>query len=331
VDIREERQKNPIAENVTALIAVSRPILAGLLHSIGEEFLLAHGGRENLRLADLGRVRKANDGDLGVAFEYAVHEAILDGNPVVTERVVDALARCNIRKGDPASILFAIEKDGAKQLVQTKRELITPDSRVLSGKRGQPVKLQKHMNQLAAAFQRPTTRLALPRSIRGLWKADLFLGSPTPDHWVGTSIKINPGALEAAAGLRVAIVPVGPDRKDSIRVDEHRNLVICPLPHDFSFMQLFYEGMRIMQALLDTDFRMPRDAALPNPQHREVARMYVERRNFTVSEVIEAVRPFGQPELLTTETEEVSSLTFESDAQSKTDTAVGPIPRWDSA
>ncbi len=84
----------------------------------------------------------------------------------------------NIKKGDPASILFAIEKQGSKQLISTDLDLITDNSRALSLKQGQPVKLKKYLNQLAAAFRRPKTGPNLPQSIKGLWKADLFLGSP---------------------------------------------------------------------------------------------------------------------------------------------------------
>lgn len=328
--VREERQVAPIAEDVSALLAVTRPVIAGLLHSIGEEYLVAHGGRGSMRLADLGRVRKRNDGDLGVAFEYAVHDAVANGtSAVVLDRVSDALQRCNISRGDPASILFAMEKSGAKQLIETRRELITSDSRVLSGNRGQPVKLQRYMNQLAAAFHRPTTRLALPRSIQGLWKADLFLGSTEPDHWVGTTIKVNPRALEGAPGLRIAIVPSSSGRSDAIRRDDHKNLIICPLPHDFSFMQTFHEGMRIVQTLVTRDFKTPTDAELPNPMHREVARVYVERREFTVQDVLDAVGIFAQPGLLDTSTEDVDSVTFETSQEAETSTMLGPIPLLD--
>ena len=326
VEIREERQVNPVAEDVSALVAVTRPIITGLLHSIGEEYLRPHGGRAGMRLADLGRVRKASDGDLGVAFEYAVHDAIMNGNGVIVDRVSEALRNCNISRGAPQSILFAMEKSGAKQLVKTQRELITPESRVLSGRRGQPVKLQRYMNQLAAAFHRPTTRLALPQSIQGLWKADLFLGSTAPDHWVGTTIKINPRDLEGAAGLRIAIVPTSSGASDSIRRDDKRNLVICPLPHDFSFMQTFHEGMRIVQVLVARDFKMPADAELPNPMHREVARIYVERREFTVHEVLDAVATFAQPELLDASIEQATSIKFDSSRSGETSTLLGPIP-----
>lgn len=330
MEVREERQVSAVAEDVSALVALTRPIIAGLLHSIGEEFLVAHGGRANLRLGDLGRVRKANDGDLGVAFEYAVHDAIIGGNPVVLDRISTALKRCRIERGDPASILFAMEKNGAKQLIETKRELITSESRVLSGNRGQPVKLQRYMNQLAAAFHRPTTRLALPRSIQGLWKADLFVGSTVPDHWVGTTIKVNPRQLEGAPGLRVAIVPTSSGRSDAVRLDEQKNLIVCPLPHDYSFMQLFHEGMRIVQMLVARDFRMPTDPDLPNPMHREVARIYVERRDYSVREVLESVAVFAQPELLDAAAEQVETVRFESNSSPDTSTMIGPIPRLTS-
>lgn len=329
MDLREERQQNPVADDYSALIAVTRPIVAALLHSVADEHLEPHGGPKQIKLKHLGRVRKANDGDLGVAFEYAVHQAVMDAEATVTERVADALGLCRIKQGDPASILFAMEKDGAKQLVDTQRDLITADSRVLSGKKGQPVKLQKHMNQLAAAFHRKTTSPALPRSIRGLWKADLFLGSPARDHWVGTTIKIRPGRLEAAAGLRIAIVPAGTQQSDAVVLDEHKQLVICPVPHDYSFMQTFHEGMRIVQVLCATDFKAPKLVDLPNPIHREVAGVYVERREFAVQEVLDSVATFAQPQLLETSTEQVDSDAFASVAPARTNTAIGPVPRVD--
>lgn len=329
MEIREERQLNPVSDEVSALVAVTRPIIVGLLHSIGEEYLVAHGGRAEMRLADLGRVRKSSDGDLGVAFEYAVHDAVMRGEPVITDRVATALARVRITQGAPASILFAIEKSGSKQLVETARELITPESRVLSGRRGQPVKLQGYLNQIAAAFHRPTARPQLPRSIRGLWKADLFLGSPSPDHWVGTSVKINRAQLEGAEGLRIGIVPTAAGTSDQVRLDETRNLVVCPVPHDFSFMQVFYEAMRIVQALVANDFKMPKDAELPSPAHREVARIYVERREFKVGEVLDAVGIFAQPHLLETSPENVTVTLYDGSRPSATSTALGPIPRID--
>lgn len=254
-----------------------------------------------------------------------MHDAVRNENPIVQERVGEALSQCRIQEGDPKSILFAIEKQGSKQLVDTDINLLTEESRVLSGKRGQPAKLKGYLNQLAAAFRRPTTRLNLPQSIRGLWKADLFLGSNVPDHWVGTSVKYNPLHLEAAPGLRVAIVPTQSGRSDAIRLDEQKNLIICPIPHDASFMQTFHEGWRIAQALCESDFKMPKDVGLPTPLHREAARVFVERRDFAVGEVIEATEKFAQPHLLETNTETVVTADLGTE-KAETQTVVGPFP-----
>jgi hypothetical protein len=151
---------------------------------------------------------------------------------------------------------------------------------------------------LAAAFRRAKVRDDLPSSIRGLWKADLFLGSPERDHWVGTSVKIVPGHLEGAPGLRIGIVPTKSGVSDAIHKDNARNLVVCPLPHDYDFMQVFYEGLRVVQALCRTDFEMPNEALLASPVHREVARVWAERRDRPVVEVMDAVQTFAQKGLL---------------------------------
>lgn len=328
MEIREEHQQNPVADEVSALVAVTRPIIAGVLQSIPREALEDLGQtREALPLRQLGRLRSAGDGDCGIAFEYAVHNAVMTGEPVATERIADALKRCNIKRGDPASILFAIEKAGSQQLISTEMDLITDNSRCLSGKAGQPIKLKNWLTNLAAAFRRPNTRPNLPQSIRGLWKADLFLGSTEPDHWVGTTVKINRSDLEAASGLRVAIVPSRAGASDAIRHDVQKNLIVCPMPHDASFMQVFYEGWRIVQALCESHFSTPKPVDLPNPLHREVARMYVERRAFPVLDVLEATGKFAQPELLVTSDETVASVAFQSVAAPGTRTVVSPFPR----
>jgi hypothetical protein len=328
MEIREERQAAPVADVVAALVAVTRPAIAGVLASIGVEYLDAYeGDRTRVPLKMLGRLRKQGDGDCGIAFEYAIHDAVMGANPVVIERVSEALKECRITRGDPASILFAIEKQGSKQLISTELDVITDESRILSGQRGQPAKLKRHLNQLAAAFRRPTTRLNLPQSIRGLWKADLFLGSPLPDHWVGTTVKINPSHLEAAPGLRIAVVPTQAGRSDAIRLDEKKNLVICPLPHDASFMQVFYEGWRIVQALCESDFKMPGEVDLPRPADREVARIYVERREFTAVEVLRATEKFAQPHLLEPRTETVASESLGSSIAPATATVVSPFAK----
>lgn len=326
MEIREERQVSPVEDPVSALVAVTRPIINSVVQSIATEYLTPFESRADVPLNMLGKLRGIGDGDIGVAFEYAIHEAVQRTDPVIVERISAALRLCNIKGGDPSSILFAIEKQGSKQLIGTDIELITENSRALSGKRGQPVKLKKYLNQLAAAFRRSSTRLNLPQSIRGLWKADLFLGSTEPDHWVGTSVKIRRDRLEAAPGLRIAIVPDRTGRADAIERDDSKNLVICPVPHDESFMQVFYEGWRLVQSLCAANFKMPQPVAVHTPVLREVAKVYIDRRRFTVGEVLAETAHYAQPHLLETTTESVASTSFESGAQPGTATVVGPFP-----
>lgn len=328
MEVRKERQLNAVGDEVLALTATVRPVLAGVLYALKSDVVSEAGGRDSVKLKMLPRLYRPGDGDVGICFEYAVHQALNENDPRVVERIADAVKLCRIRTSDPKSILFGIEKSGAVQLIDTARAVLTEESRALAGIQGQPPKLLRRMNMLAAAFRRPTTRLALPWSIRGLWKADLFVGSSATQQWVGTSVKINASDLEGAAGLRIGIVPTRSGKSDKVRLDDDRSLVICPLHHDGDFMQVFYEGWRVVQAFLDADARVPKEAVLPRPVHREVCRILEERREFPVVDVIDALKVFSQPELLVTDTRQVSLMDIKEDtASSATSTLLAPLSK----
>jgi len=239
-------------------------------------------------------------------------------------RVRDAAKLCKLTgQAPPKSILFGLEKTGTQQLIDTAEDVLTDESGLLYGTRGQPAKLKRHLNQIAGAFRNRQTRPALPYSIRGLWKADLFVGYTDAERWVATTVKINPSQLEGAAGLRIGIVPTKQGARDAVRKDENKNLIICPLHHDQDFMQTFYEGWRIVQAFIDADGQMPKEASLPRPAHREVARILTERRDFAVIDVVEAIGAFSQPGLLETDDKQVDTKTLKG--QSNTDLVIAPL------
>jgi hypothetical protein len=325
MEVRREKQVNQVGDEVLALTAVVRPILTGVLNALKADVVTEAGGHENVKLKMLPRLYRPGDGDVGICFEYAVHEAMNNGDERVVERINDAMKLCRIRPTEPRSILFGIEKSGAIQLIDTARGILTEDSRTLAGNVGQPPKLLRRLNTLAAAFRRPTTRLALPWSIRGLWKADLFVGSLDTQQWVGTSVKINPSQLESAAGLRIGITPTRQGKSDKVRLDEGRGLVICPLHHDADFMQVFYEGWRVVQAFIDADAKVPKEAVLPRPVDREICRMLEERRDFPAIDVIAALKIFSQPELFVTAADQVQLEGVKG--ESETTTLVAPISR----
>ena len=91
MQIRQERQLNAIADEVLALTAVVRPILTGVLYALKDDIVRQAGGRANISLAMLARLYRAGDGDCGICFEYAVHDAMRRGDPRVIERVNDAI------------------------------------------------------------------------------------------------------------------------------------------------------------------------------------------------------------------------------------------------
>jgi len=260
------------------------------------------GGYENVKLKMLPRLYRPGDGDCGICFEYAVHDAMKRGEPAVMERLTDAMSQyCNVPGHVPASILFGAEKTGSLRLIDTAREILTDESRLLAGNRGQPVKLKRHIDSVSAAFRKQELREHLPWSISGLWKADLFVGYTDSDRWVGTSVKVNKAMLEPARGLRIGIVPTSQGRSDAVRRDDSKNLILCPIPHDGAFMETFYQGWQVAQQFIAADARLPKEVALPRAPERQVARYLADRPEYAVPEVIEAVGPLAQPELLKTD------------------------------
>ena len=114
-------------------------------------------------------------------------------------------------------------------------------------------------------------------------------------------MKINPVALQGDRGLRVGIVPATQGKTDRVTKDDRRNLVICPLPYDGSFIETFYLAWEVVIAFLNADATVPKEVALPRPAARTVARYLTDRREFPVLDVIEALLPLSQPELLRTD------------------------------
>ena len=323
-----EFQESPVADEVSAITAVTRPILTGILLGLKGEVVAEVGGLDNVKLFMLPRLRRPGHGDTGVCFEYAVHDALNNRNGMILDRVSSALAQCKVPGSDVSSILFGAEKSGASSIIATAKTLLTEDSVLLYGAQGRPGKLKRHVEAVAKAFRSTTARQLLPGSFSGLWKADLFTGRRDTDRWVGTTLKINRDHLEGAKGLRLGIVPAKQGEKDSIEYDDARNLVICPLPYDRSFMQIFYEGWEVMMAFLAADAHLPAEVALPRPPARQVARYLADRREFSVRKVIEALLPLAQPELLRTKEEQAAQSAVTGAATITTTTSLmAPMPQ----
>lgn len=331
IQLRLQLQQNDVADDVSALTAVVRPIIEGVLYALKGDVVAEVGGHDNVKLKMLPRLYRPGDRDCGICFEYAVHDALNRGESTVTERLHDAMTRfCNVPGRMPSSILFGLEKGGALNLIDTAKERLTEESRLLAGIPAQPAKLKRHIDSLAAAFRRRELREMLPWSISGLWKADLFVGHTDADRWVGTSVKVNQDHLEGARGLRIGIVPTKQGGKDLVRKDESKNLVICPLPYDGAFMELFYAGFGLVKQFIAADAKVPDEVYLPRPAERQVAKYLADRREFPVKDVLEALKHLSQPELLRTAEHDVSVVSRREEPRPiHTDTLVAPLAKKD--
>jgi hypothetical protein len=325
MEIRHEIQTADVADEVSAVVAVVRPILQATLYSLRKEVVAPFGGYDKVPLYMLADLRKPGDGDTGISFEYAIHDAMLRCDPAVVERVHDALLKCKVKGDTVASIMFGIEKSGAQMLIETASESLTKDSQLMSGYRGRPVKLTRHLGAVATAFRSPKKRATLPQSISGLWKADLFLGETEGDRWVGTTVKINSRQLVGAKGLRIGVVPAKQGNSDAVRVDDARNLVVCPVPYDGEFMEVFYEAWQAVTAFLAASARIPKEVLLPQPHLREVTKMLADRREFTAVDVIEALGVYAQPHLLEGD-EDTADLTQKRGSGLITSSFIAPRP-----
>jgi len=326
VQLRLQFQQNQVADEVSAITAVVRPILEGLLYALKKDVVDEVGGYDHVALKLLPRLYRPADRDCGICFEYAVHDALTNGTSSVLERVNDAVRQCGVPGKDTSSILFGLEKTGALNLINTVKERLTDDSSLLAGNRGRPAKLKRHIDSIAAAFRKKEIRELLPWSISGLWKADLFVGFTDSDRWVGTTVKINPAQLESAPGLRIGIVPARDKSSDTIYRDQNRNLIVCPLPYDHEFMEIFYDGWSVAQQFIKADAHVPKEVYLSRNTLRQVALYLAERREYPVVDVLEALKPLSQPELLKTEAQVAQLVSRrETDPAVETGAVVTPI------
>ena len=290
-------QQDYVAESVRARYAMIIPILRGMLYAAKREMVEALGGYEKITFEQFTRIYVESPGDFGICFEYAVHYSLQNRDPIIHPLISTVLEDfCNI-KGGAESILFGVEKSGAKLIIETADDMLTNQSRVLGGRPGKPPLLKKRLRDIERAFRNVVHREKLPQSIRGLWKADLFLGSPNPDQWVATTLKTNRRDFEGAAGLRIGLYPEerageGPKKDDST------NLIMCPLPYSGEFMQLFGATFGIAKQLVASRAQQPSRVALIYEDDQTVAKWLSDRRSFAVHDILEALEPLKQPGLL---------------------------------
>lgn len=302
IDVIQQDNLFPNGENShkhkeNILYALVAPILFGLLVGLKDEVVKDCRGIDKIKLRELARNYKEGDGDCGICFEYAVHSAIRNKNPLVIERIQDALSLCGIKGTNTTSILLGFEKSKILQINNELQNTLTDNSILLTGPYGERVKIKKHIEDIQKSFLYYSTRKDLPVSIFGIWKADLFIGNIDTDMWVAASVKINHLLLRHAQGLAIGIVP---SRWEQERPIVAKNgMIVCPLLYNGAFMQFFYSAWRIVYEFIKNDAKIPHERHLAGIEELQVAQYLYKKRDVPVLELVEDdLRRLAHPTLL---------------------------------
>lgn len=281
------------------------PILRGMLYSTKVDIVEQAGGFEKITLEMFCRVYNEHPGDYGICFEYALHHSIRGRQPSIYNKVSYVLDQfCGIG-AQAESILFGAEKGGGQSIIESAKSVLTDNSKLLPGTQARPTFLKRHIDNIANAMRRSSLVQSLPASIRGVWKADLFLGNPQTDYWVATTLKTNRAHIEEAPGLRIAIYPEERPQEEPRMIG---SLIHCPLPYNIEFMQLFGATFQIVKHLIAARGKQPHPAALVYYDDQEVAKWLSDRAHFPVLAILEALEPIKQVDLLAESGEEQTQV-----------------------
>ena len=286
------------------LYAMVAPILFGLLVGLKSEVVESCGGMDKMLLRELARNYREGDGDCGICFEYAVHSAIRNNNPLVIERIQSALSMCGIEGENTTSILLGFEKSKILQINNELLNTLTENSILLSGPYGEKVKIKKYVEEIQKSFRFNNARENLPMFINGIWKADLFIGNTDTDMWVAASVKINPLALGFARGLAIGIVPSRWEQERPCQIQN--GMIICPLLYDNNFMQFFYSAWRIVYYFIKNDAKIPHERFLDRVEELRVAKYLEQKRDVPVLELVDDdLKRLAHPTLLLVESKPI--------------------------
>ena len=291
------KQIAPIGDIYQAQCTLIAACLEAMLHTVAAERADWAQGAERMTLEQLAYFRNdRHEGEYGICWEYAIHDAIVKKDPLIHNLVSEVLeGECKIKMKDGAqSILFGPEKGHKVPILKSREDVLNEDSRVLVGKAGKPPQLKKHLADLRKAASSIPAREKLPKSIEGLWKADLFLGDPAPNQWVGVTAKTNPGEFEAANGLRLGVYPMllHTGEKQVVRKDDEKNLILVALPYKDSFSEQFYLAMSFVRRFLSQKLSVD-EKVVPHAVQLTIAAMLVRMKGDPVYTVCRYLREEG--------------------------------------
>lgn len=245
-DVTFLKQAQPVDEYGRALYAVSRSIIRAQLDALSQQDLTdLNVDRVDVtfrQLAHYARLER-DKGQRGDGFEWAVHEAILGGEPLVIEPVAFTLTKISPKfRGAhmTSSLMFGQERAKYLGFLDSVVEQAGDDAVLLPDGQGHPFRFRSDWLRWAA--RGVDYEHMLGHRIRKVWKADLFISDQDARRYTAATVKSNPKLLEGGPGLRMGIVPASTQYPAGTRRDSRTGLWLTVLPDPDGFMGLFNDA-----------------------------------------------------------------------------------------
>ncbi len=307
------RQRAQLGDRGRATLALAGPILTSLLMSINHERADdAKNGRSGILLCQLAYFLKTDDdGALGDAFEYAVHQSIRACDRGVVDPLFEVLTVNEVPDDTIDSIFFARDKQGDVVLIDPDPHLVGEKTLIIPGQNQDPLFVHDHLPTIDKALKSAKHRRELPASIAGFWKADLLIGNCKEDVWLGATVKSNRTKLEKAPGLTVGIIPSRPGTIVVPQWNPQLEMWVVEVPYDNAFMELFSCSWRLVTEFLKADAKVPKVRDLPDSEDRRNAAILAGLRRLTVLDAVGVLAGQAQADLVEVSSATVTAIVME--------------------
>lgn len=297
-------QHAPIDEYGRALYAVARSVLRALIDSLSAEDLAdLNTPLDRVRMRQLAKVVRLDrdKGMRGDGFEWAVHEAILGGEPSVLNPLSFAMRKASsfIKDAAPTSLLFGYERARYLGFLDAVVDDAGNDSFLLPEGSGRPFRFGPWVAKAAlGAAGEPL----LNDRIKKIWKTDLFLSAQGDPRYFAATVKSNINLLEGGRGLRIGIVPESKDKGNhsSTRYSQQHRLWIVSLADPNGFMGLFSDAYHAVGRAMCTLGKQspPPYYVKPSAKAQRVQEQIEKYPEATAFDIEEALNEAAQQDLI---------------------------------
>lgn len=297
-------QTAPLDEYGRGLYAVGRSVLRALLDSLSNEDLTdLNTPLDQVRMRQLAKVARLerDKGMRGDGFEWAVHEAVLGGEPSVLSPLAFAMRKAStlIKDAAPSSLLFGHERAKYLGFLDAVVSEAGTHSFILPEGSGRPFRFGPWV---AAAAIGPKAEPMLRDRIKKVWKTDLFLSAEGDNRYFATTVKSNYGLLEGGAGLRIGIVPESTHtgNHSGIRYSQKHRLWVVTLADPNGFMGLFSDAYNAVGRAMCTLGKQepPAYYTKPTAKAQRVQEQLEKYPDARVVEIEEALNDAAQQDLV---------------------------------